>query len=179
MKTWDLVEWQQILTRTQIYVRNRLCGDRCQRDVIETWRYFYQTHEPVVRMLVSRAGLTGSHAERCVEQVWMGVLTGLPKLSSPGTYASFLNWLTQLVRTKSEQSSTTIDESYAVDRPGTLSGCRRETARTNARLFQMRVVEERSVDDVASALGLTASQVMYRQDDMLRKILAILIKLDT
>jgi len=187
MKAWDHNDWQQVLSNTQNYVRKRLCGDPCPRDLIEAWRRFYLTHEPLVHVLVARHGLAGPQAEGCARQIWIGMLVGLPKLHPPVTYDAFLDWLQQLAAVKADDcrvtSAPAADRSSRVMHPlGELAapgdGPQPDGIRASSRLFEMCLVEERPVDDVAQALGLTAAQVARRQDDMLQKILDILIKLD-
>jgi DNA-directed RNA polymerase specialized sigma24 family protein len=199
MKTWDDYGWQITLTKTQDYLRKRLIGDGCERDLVESWRRFYQTHEPVVRLLVSGEGLTGFSADQCAREVWLGILCDVPRLRSPLSHESFLGWLSGLVRTKASSrerlGAGTSDLQPQNGLPEGVTDIRGHSSETqhelssgsstlsslrlNSRIFEMRVVEERSVDDVAAALGLTAQQVSRRQHRMLDQILTILIKLDT
>jgi hypothetical protein len=116
----------------------------------------------------------------------MGILVGLPKLRAPVTYDSFWHWLQQLVQTKVDELSPPAADDPAGCSAGSHSGFSgsngatdRVSPHVSSRLFQLRIVEEQPVDHVAQALGLTPSQVADREDDMLRKIVAILVRLDT
>ncbi|MGE0755945.1 MAG: hypothetical protein AB7F89_24255 [Pirellulaceae bacterium] len=182
---WDVHTWYQTFTKTQCYVRHRLQGEDCRRDLVEAWRQFYQTHEPLIRVMVTRQGLSGSEALGAVERIWAGILLELPKLRPHVSYDYFLHWLTQLARDRARAVAVAATET-AAGRPagGTAAGepaasqHRAGATWTDSRLFQLRIVEDRPVDDVARVLGLSPSQVTRRQDDILGKILNVLIRLD-
>src|SRR5262245_18969746 len=100
MDSWTANEWHRTLASTQEYLHRRMFGSGCDRDMIEAWRCFYQTHEPLIRSLILQSGLPVLRAEKCTQEVWLDILTEVPKLRLPLTHDAFLYWLSQLIRTK-------------------------------------------------------------------------------
>lgn len=110
MQNRDQGDWANTLAKTQKYLSNRISGIACDRDLVGAWRYFYQTHQPVVRLLVSKSGIAGSLITQCTEEVWIEILRSLPTLKPPQTYDSFFFWLSQIVRGKTMQRSFAVVE---------------------------------------------------------------------
>jgi hypothetical protein len=197
MRTWDENSWHLTLTKTQDYVHRRIRGDDCDSELIMAWRSFYHTHDPVVRLLVSQCGLVGDVADACIREAWIGMLSKLNKLNSPLAHESFLYWLSRLVRSKIARVRRAARSEALACCPGgdghrdrwtpggheasdhVAAASQLAASGLSSRLYEMSIVEERSVDDVAAALGLTPEQVATHQHQMMDKILTILIKLDT
>jgi DNA-directed RNA polymerase specialized sigma24 family protein len=193
MNAWDTSDWNRVFMRTQDYLRNRIFGGVCDREMIEAWRNFHVTHEPIVRTMVAHAGLSGEQAEECAQDIWLDMLTTVPKLRSQLTRDAFLYWLSQLARAKAKLprnpgqghliAGHCVDDENDMLTTDPRSSGRLEQATTGAdpiraRLFQMSVIEEQPTEEVAQALGLANWQVELCQRRMLQRILSILIDLD-
>ena len=192
----------KLLGQTQEYLRcavERLAPDSL---LSEAWDEFYRIYNVLLRRFAVSRGLRGSDIDDCLQEVWLEVARSLSEFQRPLDRPGLRAWLYTLVRSKANglfrrsarRREQTLEEAQAAGSepqgassdPATLlqeqwertlletvcEDVREELSDDNARLLQMRLVEQRDVADVAAELQLSPEQVWYRQYRLVKKLKA-------
>ncbi len=192
----------ELLGRTQEYLRcafERLAPDSL---LAASWDEFYRVYNGVLRRFAISRGLRGSDVDDCLQEVWMEVARSLVDFERPMDRPGLRAWLYTVVRNKANglfrraarRRERTLEEAQAVGAeplspksdPAALfqeqwertvletvrEDVCGELSENNAKLLQMRLVEERDVAEVAAELQLSPEQVWYRQYRLLKKLKA-------
>jgi RNA polymerase sigma factor (sigma-70 family) len=192
----------ELLERTQEYLRcafEQLAPDSL---LTAAWDEFYRVYNVVLRRFAISRGLRGSDIDDCLQEVWMEVARSLVDFERPLDRPGLRAWLYTVVRNKANglfrrsarRRERTLEEAQAAGAepqsprsdPAALmqeqwertlletvrEDVRGELSENNARLLQMRLVEQRDVADVAAELQLSPEQVWYRQYRLLKKLKA-------
>jgi RNA polymerase sigma factor (sigma-70 family) len=161
------------------------------------WDGFFRVHHVTLRCLAAKF-VPWNDREDMVQEVWLQVLTHLPRLTWPAQGPRLRGGLCKLIRHK--EITLFRRRACRPDRmAGSLAGCdpidqgplpdadlqhcfegeflkavlaslNKQPSECNRRLLEMRWVEGRSVAEVSRALGLTAREVSHRQKRVLRKL---------
>ena len=166
----------------------------------EAWEEFYRVYSDLIRRFAITQGLRDADLDDCVQEVWNTVATSLFHFEHPENRPGLRAWLFTLVRSKAtnvfrskaRRPADSLDQKMIAGQepgdtksdPATLyeqqweqalldsvvSQLREELSPTNARILQMRLIDHRSVNEVASALNLTPKQVNAQQYRVMKKL---------
>lgn len=185
-----------LLSRTQQYLRSLLQGRASESVLAQAWDEFYRIYNSVMRRFAAAQGVRGAEIDDCLQEVWMEVVVRLDGFDHPRNRPGLRAWLYTIVRSKAadcfrrraRQSASHLERSSEVpsEAPSPpdqfeqdweralletlIEDLRSQTSARNAQLLKMRLLDGRSVQDVARALDLTPAQVSYRQYRLLRKL---------
>ena len=189
-----------ILERTQAYLKALLRRQAPDTVLTEAWEQFYRVYSELIRRFIVARGLRGADVEDCVQDVWTEVAKRLADFRRPRNRPGLRAWLYTLVRSKAtdlirrkirhaagslaeeiragnEPIGDELDPADAYERhwaramlQTALAGLRHDASPLSYRVLHMRLMEDRSVAEVAAALGLTPARVRYRHHRMLRKL---------
>ena len=198
----DCDTYLPLLKNTQAYLRSLLERQAPDTVLTEAWEHFYRIYNGVIRRFVIAHGIRDADVDDCVQDVWSEVAARLVEFRRPRNRPGLRAWLYTLVRStttnvlrgKARHPAGSLDEAIrAGDEPSSnesdpadvcqwqwenallstvLAELRSEVSQRNSRLLHMRLIETRSVAEVAAALSLTREQVRSRQYRMLRKLRA-------
>jgi RNA polymerase sigma factor (sigma-70 family) len=167
------------------------------------WHCFYRRYTNVIRRRATAFHFDAEEGEDLAQEVWAEVITHLPEFDWHGNPCCLRAWFDKVVRTRAlnlirrrrRQPNVSLNQAPAhtqlADRnPGPadhseaqserehvhvlLEELQKRVSPLNYRLLHMRWLEDRNVPEVASALNLTAKQVVYRQRRMFQKLRAAL-----
>jgi RNA polymerase sigma factor (sigma-70 family) len=160
------------------------------------WTSFHDRYSRTIRAFAFSCGATEEDIADCVQEVWSELLARLPTFRLDPCRGKFDTWLFQIVRGK------TVDLRRARKRRPTLDPTalnnvednHTSPARTlensellrvawrrirstltdcNFQILCLRLIDERSVAEVAESLGLSDQQVWYRYHRARREVEAI------
>lgn len=187
-----------LLRSAQAYLHSLLERRAPGSALTAAWQQFYRIYNELIRRFVIAQGIRDADVDDCVQDVWSEVAARLVEFRHPGNRPGLRAWLytlarskaTDLVRQKARHNGKRLSETSepADDEPDPaeahqqqwdralaktlLAGLCNEVSQLNSRLLRMRLIEGRSVGEVAAALDLAPAQVRYRQHRMLRKLRA-------
>jgi RNA polymerase sigma factor (sigma-70 family) len=168
----------------------------------EAWEDFYRVYDDLIRRFVVAQGMPYCEVEDCVQEVWSEVAIRLTKFNRPADRPGLRAWLYTLVRSKAanafrkraREPVANLDEMIREGRepddrsadPAALherawekavlqsvfEQLQSEMSPTNARIMQMRLIDQRSVADVAAELNMAPVVVHARQHRILKKLRA-------
>ena len=191
-----------LLQDTQAYLKFLLEDMVPNSVLVVAWENFYRLYDDLIRRFVIAQGVPHSDVDDCVQEVWSEVTKGLIKFDRPADRPGLRAWLYALVRSKATDAfrsktrrpTSSLDQSMMAGHepgdpqpdPATLydqqweqaildsivSQLREEVSPTNSRILQMRLIDRRSAEDVASELNLEPQQVHARQHRMMKKLRA-------
>lgn len=156
----------------------------------QAWREFVSIYEPFLHRFVRRQGLQDADARELVQDVLLSVVQAVGHWQSDATRAKFRTWLFRIARnrlidvlSKRQRQATQTGGSGMLEVPQpqrlveeAVLAHRRELFRWAASQVKEQVqpatwlafwktsVEERSVDEVATELGLTTGAVYIARD---------------
>ncbi|HUQ71888.1 MAG TPA: sigma-70 family RNA polymerase sigma factor [Planctomycetaceae bacterium] len=189
-----------LLWSTQDYLKALLNNKLPNTLVAAAWDDFYRVYDDLIRRFVVAQGVPRSDVDDCVQEVWGEVAARLAEFNRPADRPGLRAWLFALVRSKAtnifrkraRQRSEPLDDSTGgglepVDRRpdpaanyerqweqavlGSLvAQLRTELSPTNAQILQMRLIDRRSIGEVASQLNLAPEQVSARQHRIVKKL---------
>lgn len=192
----------ELLKNAKAYLKSLLVSGAPNSILDVAWEGFYEMYDDLIRRFVVAQGVPRSDVDDCVQEVWSEVATRLMEFDRPADRPGLRAWLYALVRSKATNAfrrsarrpTESLDEQMAVgneplDRQpepedaheqqwkqavleSIISQLRRELTPINARLLKMRLIEHRSVEDVAAELQLEPQVVHARQHRMMKKIRA-------
>lgn len=191
-----------LLQDAQAYLKSLLEEKVPDSLLTAAWEDFYRVYDDLIRRFVVSQGVLRSDVEDCVQEVWSEVVDRLVDFNRPPDRPGLRAWLYALVRSKTtnvfrkkaRQPAESLDEAMigglepgdAQADPATLyeqkweqavlqsvvAQLREELPPTNSRILQMRIIERRSVEEVARVLNLTPAQVHARQHRIMKKLQA-------
>lgn len=168
--------------------------------LVVAWEEFYRVYDDLIRRYVVAQGVPQADVDDCVQDVWGEVAKRLFKFDRPADRPGLRAWLYALVRSKAtnafrskvrraadslEQAKQAgiepsvspadfaeLDEQrwQAALLEIVLEELRQEVSDVNYRVLHMRLVDGRSVTDVAKELDLTPEQVRYRHHRVMQKL---------
>jgi RNA polymerase sigma factor (sigma-70 family) len=188
-----------LLEKSQLFLRRLRQQRTAPPALVDAWDRFYARYDGVIRRFVERRGVLGVDADDCVQDVWCYVIRKLTDFRPPRNRLGIHAWLFRIsvsvaanwyrarkgtasprqsvleqkepVDNRQTEAETLSEQQRQTDLVETFVGAmRRQVSEVNLRVVEMRFLEERSVGDVALALGLTRQQVWYRQHRVLTKI---------
>jgi RNA polymerase sigma factor (sigma-70 family) len=191
-----------LLQNTQAYLQSLLQRRAPDTVLAEAWEEFYRVYDGLIRRFVVAYGIRDADVDDCVQDVWSEVAARLADFRRPKNHPGLRAWLytlarskaTDVLRHKARHSAWSLDKAIRVgnepcaNEPNPAEVCQRKcenallakamaelrtkVSRRSYRLLEMRLVENRSVREVATAFGLTPEQVRSRQYRVLRKLRA-------
>ena len=192
----------KLLERTKEYLRSRLEQRAPDTILSGAWEEFYRVYSDLIQRFVIASGVRGANVDDCVQDVWTEVATRLVDFEYSPERPGLRAWLYAVVRGKATNlfrrttrraAQSLSDATHAGSEPVStdadpadryelrwevalletfLIDLRNEVSELNFRVLTLRMIEERSVADVAATLELTAEQVRYRHHRMLKKLRA-------
>jgi RNA polymerase sigma-70 factor (ECF subfamily) len=162
-----------------------------------------RAYEPVIRGYAARFRLQPHDLDDVVQEACLEVTRRLDAFRFRDGASGFRSWLYRIVRAKAvdlmrrrgrrrvvaldhvvrdeqEPACWEAEPTTRLERQGQEAAAlalverlRQESSALSFRVFAMRVLEERSVEETAVALDLTAEQVWYRQYRLLRRLRAL------
>jgi RNA polymerase sigma factor (sigma-70 family) len=188
---------QFLLESAQEFLRQQLEHLSPNSLLLAAWDEFYRIYSGVIRRFILAHGLRGADVDDCAQEVWMDVAARLLVFEHPEDRPGLRAWLYTVVRSKAsdlmrrrkrrptdgldeadhEPVANDSDPADLFEREWELAllktvleELRDTVSATNLRLLEMRLLEGRSVSEVAMKLGLNAEQVWYRQHRTVRKL---------
>ena len=192
----------QLLLDAQAYLKMLLEDKVPNSLMAVAWENFYREYDDLIHRFVVAQGVSHSDVDDCVQEVWSKVAARLFKFDRPADRPGLRAWLYALVRSKAtdvfrskaRRPANSLDQRMRAGQepgdtqadPATLyeqqweqsvlesivSQLREELSPTNSRILQMRLIDRRSVDEVASELNLAPQQVHARQHRVMKKLRA-------
>src|SRR6266404_3008519 len=157
---------------------------------VDAWRWFYKTYDPLVRRFVLAYGLRESDAEDCMQDVWSEVVKTLGAFDSDGTQGRLCSWLHTIVHSKAtnfvryrmrhacKHLGTQVEAGLASREAGpmdeyehhclqeavqrVLAMLRQQVSPKSFLVLWMRAIEQRTIEETAAELQLTATGVRCR-----------------
>ena len=186
-----------LLHNTQAFLKALLEEEVPHSDLVEAWEEFYRVYDGLIRRFMIARGVSGTDVDDCVQEVWMEVVARLTAFNRPPNRPGLRSWLYKLVRAKAsdlfrrkcrwstesleragrERSEPSADPAASFEKEwehalleSVLAEVQQEVSEINHRVLRMRLVDNRSVNDVASSLGLSPEQVRSRSHRMMKKL---------
>jgi RNA polymerase sigma factor (sigma-70 family) len=167
--------------------------------LVEAWDDFYQTQTPRIREFLRRSALPEADLEDCLQSVWGEVVAHLADLRYDPGRGLLSTWLITVARNRSvdmlrrrrhRASRPIVGEPTLVDPgPGPAESYERRSKQARVRsvleelsgrvtalnfqVLHQRMIEGRTVAEVATTLGLTPEQVRFRLYRMKREFRAL------
>jgi RNA polymerase sigma-70 factor (ECF subfamily) len=176
-----------LLVFTQAYLDCRCQGLAPGTELSEAWQQFYDICEPCLKRFAVGCNVPAADVEDCVQQVWAELLKKLPNFPYDPKRGRFCSWLFALVhsraidllrrrRTAGLSSTQQADLCSQEETPAAtaekqgeratvqrvLAMLRARVSETNFRVFEMRWINEWTVQEVAARLGLAPACVRLR-----------------
>jgi RNA polymerase sigma factor (sigma-70 family) len=187
----------ELLIQAQSYLTHRQQHLPPSQDLEAAWSAFYDHYSRKIRVYAFTCGAGDEEILDCVQEVWRELLVRLPTFHLDPCRGQFDTWLFRIVQGKtadlrrsrkrwslqgnSDRLQTVPDNHPSPDRAleekemaalaweqlrGSMSDC-------DFQLLQLRLVEQRSVQEVAAKLGLSHQQVWYHYHRARRKLAEI------
>jgi RNA polymerase sigma factor (sigma-70 family) len=175
-----------MLIQIRRYLTDREHGLPLSQGLEAAWKVFYDLYTRKIRAYAFTCGAPNEEIADCVQEVWRELLVRLPTFQLDPSRGQFDTWLYQVVQGKTAdlrrsrrhrifQENTDTLQTVTDERPGPCRALEEEEMVTLAwdqlrkrvsectfQVLQMRLVEQRSVAEVAEELGLHREQVWYR-----------------
>jgi RNA polymerase sigma factor (sigma-70 family) len=172
--------------QTQHYLGQRKAGEPVSRQDELAWAHFYDYTSRQIRRYAHRCGLSEADMVDCVQEVWHELLKRLPHFELDSRRGQFDTWLFSIVRGKvinqfrahqrhgsqrrvqalldfpdaRPQASRTLEQEELLVLAW--QQLKRRLSACNYQILHLRLVEQRSVPEVALAMGLSPARVWYR-----------------
>ncbi|MEM7313885.1 MAG: sigma-70 family RNA polymerase sigma factor [Planctomycetota bacterium] len=166
---------------------------------VEAWRDFAESYEPFVYRFARRRGLQDADAREVVQEVFLGVARAIRRWEPDTKRARFRTWLFRIAKNQllnklsSRRKEMVLDtgawERVEADAASDGAFSAEEEAEYQQAVFSwaatriekqvkaktwsafwMTSVEGKSVDDVASQLGVSAGQIYVARSRVIRKL---------
>jgi RNA polymerase sigma-70 factor (ECF subfamily) len=186
-----------LLWRTQAYLRCQSAGGDPGRELTAAWERFFATYDPVIRRLADQFQVPRGSRDDCAQLVWLVLIKKLPAFRYDPTRGRFRTWLRRVIfgkaidlrrrhrllpagslSARAEAALPGRDADPAADYErrcrseqvwSVLAKLRRQVSECNYRVLFLRCIEGRTVPETVARLGLTQTQVWYREYRMKRK----------
>jgi RNA polymerase sigma factor (sigma-70 family) len=177
----------ELLTQAQRYLTNRETGLPSDQRLEGAWIEFYRLYSDKIRKFTFTCGATEEDSADCIQEAWTELLVRLPAFRLDPGRGRFDSWVFQIVRSKavdlcrSQKKCRALQEdcnslqNFVTDHRNPTRTMEdkelfalawgelgKRLSKCNFQILQMRLLEERSVAEVAGALGLSHEQVWYR-----------------
>ncbi len=177
----------RLLQRTQDYLECRSHDRPPGKHLREAWSEFYAIYDPMIRRFAVNSPSAPADDDDCVQEVWVTLVKKLRGFHYDPLRSQFASWLYTLVHNKGVDqvrhrirhpaTSMSADdeaklcgavigsaEELETDRrrnmvSGALGRLRKRIPARSFRVMYLRSIRDRSVADVATALGLSGAQV--------------------
>jgi len=182
-------------TRVSLLARVRDLGDA------EAWERFYELYAPLLQRFARGLGLSASDAQEVRDQCLAVLARELPRFDYDPARGSFKSWLYRVARAKvvdlrrEQRPAEGADWSRCAahePEPGAhwdsvwtaehllyaLERVRPDVSARDFRAFEMLLVDDVSVDEVARALAMNANQVYKAKSRILARVRAKLRTLE-
>ncbi len=187
----------ELLTQAQIYLTARQQHLPTSQDLEAAWSTFYDHYSHKIRVYAFTCGVEDEEILDCVQEVWRELLVRLSKFQLDPCRGQFDTWLFRIVQGKtadlrrsrkrwslqgnSDGLKTVSDSHPSCDRvleekemaALAWEELRASLSESDFQLLQLRLVEQRSVKEVAEKLGLSQQQVWYHYHRARRKLAEI------
>lgn len=188
---------QELFLNAQAYLARRSQHLAPSSHLVEAWEQFYRICSSLIRRFAVACRVPRASLDDCVQQVWTELVSKLSQFRYDPRRCQFRSWLYLLVHSKaidlirtrtrhpvehlSQRAEAALcgrdgDPAAEYERHRKSAAVRRILAELsqcvsppNYRVVYLRWIEGRTVQEVASALGLTRSQVWLREHRMKRK----------
>jgi RNA polymerase sigma factor (sigma-70 family) len=197
-----LVTYLPMLWGAQDYLKSLLQNTAPGSLVAEAWDDFYRVYDDLIRRFVVAQGIPRCDVDDCVQEVWAEVASRLITFNRPADRPGLRAWLYTVVRSKAtnvyrkrtRQPQASLQEMISDgNEPGVTEAdpavlyedqwekavldtvfdqLREQLSPANARVMQMRLVEHRSVAEVAAELKMAPAIVHARQHRIMKKLQA-------
>ncbi len=191
-----------LLQDAQAYLKLLLANKVPNSPLAVAWENFYRVYDDLIRRFVVAQGVSHSDVDDCVQEVWSEITARLSEFDRPADRPGLRAWLYTLVRSKAtdvarskarrpvvsldqrklaghEHGDTRADPATLYEQQweqavleSIVSQLREELSATNSRILQMRLIDRRSAEQVASELNLAPQQVHARQHRIMKKLRA-------
>jgi RNA polymerase sigma factor (sigma-70 family) len=189
-----------LLHDTQAYLQQLLDQKVPDSVLSVAWDEFYRVYDDLIRRFVISREIPSADVDDCVQEVWREVILRLVDFQRPADRPGLRAWLYTLVRAKTanvlrdraKRAADSIEQATAAGREpsqgaadpanlfeqkwelalleSSLEELRQQISDVNYRILRMRLLEERSVAEVAAQLELSPEQVRYRYHRVIRKL---------
>lgn len=177
----------QMLCEAQACLRSLHAYQTPSAAQIEAFRSLHATYDPVIRSFIMVCGVPAEDADDCCQDVWEDIHINLTTFHSDGTQARFCSWLKKIAHSKAtnflrhrlrhptrrlgphaeaslpsrDADSVETYERHCVQEEvhRVLAILHEQVSEISFRVFWMRAFEERTTQEVATELHLTAAQV--------------------
>jgi RNA polymerase sigma factor (sigma-70 family) len=173
-----------------------------QPPVSHAWDSFYAVYDVLIRRLVIAQGIPRCDVDDCVQEVWSEVSIRLSEFNRPADRPGLRAWLYALVRSKAtnifrrkarhsaeslheqitagnEPRDRDVDPAAVFERrweravlDKIVAQLREDLSPTNRRILQLRLIERRSVEEVAAELQVPSAVIHARQHRILKRLKA-------
>ena len=176
----------RLLLEVQHYLTHRTQGLPTGRDLEAAWGVFFARYSQKICKYAVACGAAAADMADCVQDVWTELLVRLPSFRLDPKRGQFDSWLFQIVRGKTvdlvrfhkrsmlqanavalqlvtdghPSPAHTLEEQEMVRLAWSL--LRQKLSQCSFHVFRLRLVEQRTVAEVAETLGLSHQQVWYR-----------------
>ena len=194
----DSVDLEFLLLRdTQAYLALRAQGLTPPAALTTAWDRFYRLFHPVICRCVRLGHLSGPDQGDCIQEVWLAIVAHLGHFRHDSRYTCLRTWIGTVARNKTmdfvrehyRHPRQNLSDRILVDLPSygfdpavkceqqamqalvrnALTELAPLVSATSFRVLYLRSIEERTVPEVASELGLTSRQVRFRHHRMKQK----------
>ena len=189
-----------VLNSSQEYLQTLCERNAPNSLLAEAWDEFYRVYDDLIRRFAFKQGLQEADLDDCVQEVWNAVATSLFHFERPENRPGLRAWLftlvrskaTDIFRSKARRPADSLDQKMIAGQEprdpesdpailyetqwrqalfdSAVSQLREELSPSNDRILQMRLIDHRSVDEVARELNMTPEQIHARQHRLMNKL---------
>jgi RNA polymerase sigma factor (sigma-70 family) len=187
----------ELLTLARSYLTQRQQHLPTSQDLEAAWSTFYELYSRKIRVYAFTCGATDEEILDCVQEVWRELLVRLPTFQLDPCRGQFDTWLFRIVQGKtadfrrsrkrwSLQSNAAKLQILSDTHPSSERALEEKEMAALAwdhlraglsdcdlQLLHLRLIEQRSVREVAALLGLSHQQVWYHYHRARRKLAEI------
>jgi len=201
--TGDKPDSDRLIQDTQKYLANRVRSAAPDSLLAFAWEQFYATYSEVILRYARARKVPAEELSDFAQEVWLAVVAELPGLKYDPSRSGLRAWLwtvvrnkaAELVRRRATRASERLVDAETLDATPDnrctdpqlyleqrweeelvqviLTELRESSPKHSYRVFHMRLVERRTVQEVAKALDLTPAQVRARHHRLQKRFSAL------